>query len=149
MPALSATLWDTVPEKSDFQSSGSTPPRVLKLERSAFFILINMPHSTNVSVKVLNFGLKVFYAWFSDKIFQKILKFRELRKKSRRNLKFWYWRLYIEENMLIRIKIPISLTSNLGGDCFGNFLTQSPPFYIIFKKMLLKSKLIKKIIHIK
>ena len=49
------------PKKNPLKLPDLTPPRVLKLKSSVFFILLSMPPSTKNSSKILNFDIKLIF----------------------------------------------------------------------------------------
>ena len=101
---------DSPQKKITFMLPDLTPPRVLKL-KNPFFIRISITLSTNASTKILNFGLKLFYACFLPKLEKMKIWIFEHHENTKTKFKILVL-AFVEGIMLSRIKTKLSsLTS--------------------------------------
>ena len=130
-------------KKNNSLSSESNSSLSFEARCLSFF---SMTLSINACTQILNFGLKLFYAWFWAKCSRKEnFRFSNIKNKLRQNSKFYYrpmWRKV--GGMPIRIKIELSSFETLGRDRFANFF-QNIKISIFFKVKIGKSHKNKKV----
>ena len=98
MSVLHAKLWEALHNKIIFKLPYLTPPRVLKLENSVFYSSQHSALYTNDSIKILNFGFKLFYA----RLFAKIKKIIIFEHYERTKTKFIILVLVLEEEGMLQ-----------------------------------------------